>query len=288
MKFWIIAMKDVTLRLRDRRGLISLFLMPLLLTLILGSALGGVFNGEAVSMPKMTIAVYNGDNQNIGKLIVKDVLQSGDLKPFVTEKVVDSAAKVRETVAAGQADVGLIIPDFYSTHMYSINPVQMQVVQDPGKATAASIVQSIAQSFTDRMATDMGAASQANDDVGKAALEFSNPFDPKIVSEQLFSDTDRVFWHPDVAVIEQPIGEKPVSGKQYYAAAMAVMFLLFNATIGAKMILNERDTETLARMMSTPTSKLSILLGKFIGTVLFAILQFAALLLATRFGFGVS
>lgn len=75
---------------------------------------------------------------------------------------------------------------------------------------------------------------------------------------------------------------------QYYAAAMAAMFLLFNVINGAKSIINERETETLARLMSSPTSKLSILAGKFLGNLYFVIAQFTIFLVVTSLLFHVN
>jgi ABC-2 type transport system permease protein len=75
---------------------------------------------------------------------------------------------------------------------------------------------------------------------------------------------------------------------QYYAAAMAVMFLLFNATMGAKSIIQERNTETLARLMMSPTSNGSILIGKFMGTLLFALIQLIIFYMATSLFYDVN
>ena len=74
---------------------------------------------------------------------------------------------------------------------------------------------------------------------------------------------------------------------QYYAAAMLVMFLLYNITVGAKSVVTEQRTETLARLFSTPTSSFSILFGKFLGTLLFACIQFGIFIVATHFMFHV-
>jgi ABC-2 type transport system permease protein len=53
------------------------------------------------------------------------------------------------------------------------------------------------------------------------------------------------------------------------------------------MILNERATETMSRLMSTPTAKSEILLGKFFGTLVFSVLQFALFAGITHLLFGV-
>ena len=88
---------------------------------------------------------------------------------------------------------------------------------------------------------------------------------------------------PGDYVTETSVGEQPVSAMQYYAAAMAAMFLLFNAMVGGKSLHRERQTVTLSRLMMTPTSIGSILVGKFIGTFLFASFQFTVFIAVTHY-----
>ncbi|ASS74152.1 hypothetical protein CIG75_03540 [Tumebacillus algifaecis] len=67
MKLWQIAWKDVRIRMRDRKGLLSMIAMPLVLTAILGAALGGVFDQGSGSLPQFEVAVYQGDQGASGK-----------------------------------------------------------------------------------------------------------------------------------------------------------------------------------------------------------------------------
>jgi len=84
-------------------------------------------------------------------------------------------------------------------------------------------------------------------------------------------------------VAVETAGEQPVSAMQYYAAAMAAMFLLFNAMTGGKSFHRERQMETMARLVMTPTSLQSILVGKFFGTFLFAFFQFTIFMAVTHY-----
>lgn len=54
-----------------------------------------------------------------------------------------------------------------------------------------------------------------------------------------------------------------------------------------EIILQEKETETLSRMLMTPAQKYAILLGKWLGTYLFAIIQFFIFLIVTINVFGV-
>jgi ABC-2 type transport system permease protein len=68
---------------------------------------------------------------------------------------------------------------------------------------------------------------------------------------------------------------------QYFAPSMAVFFLTFTMAGGVVGIIEERDRWTLQRMLSSPTSRLTILAGKFGGTYLNGLLQLSVLIVAT-------
>ncbi|HQE92705.1 MAG TPA: ABC transporter permease [Anaerolineae bacterium] len=67
----------------------------------------------------------------------------------------------------------------------------------------------------------------------------------------------------------------------YYASSMAVLFLMFTVTSGGRTLLAERQRGTLPRLLISPTSALTVLLGKMGGSVLTGILQMLILWGAT-------
>jgi ABC-2 type transport system permease protein len=67
----------------------------------------------------------------------------------------------------------------------------------------------------------------------------------------------------------------------YYASSIAVLFLMFAVTSGGRTLLAERQRGTLPRLLISPTSALTILLGKMGGIVLTGVLQMLILWGAT-------
>ncbi|ASS74153.1 hypothetical protein CIG75_03545 [Tumebacillus algifaecis] len=224
----------------------------------------------------------------MGKELVEGVLQSEDLKRSIKVTKVDSPAAVEQSVQDGTAQVGLVIPQGFTEQVNTGGKTELSLLQDPGKPQTALIMRSIVKSYTERVsAVNIASSAIIGDLAQHAATSGGVNQDLGKIAHEVVEELTATVTNPNAGVLEKPVGEKEVSAKQYYAAAMAVMFLLFNATVGAKSILNERSTETLSRLLSTPTSKLSILLGKFFGTLFFAVLQFGVLLIATTYAFGV-
>jgi len=73
----------------------------------------------------------------------------------------------------------------------------------------------------------------------------------------------------------------------YFVPSMAIFFLMFAVFDGTQSILEEERDGTLHRMMSTPTGRSEIILGKIGGAFLTGILQFVVLVVISGPVFGV-
>lgn len=67
----------------------------------------------------------------------------------------------------------------------------------------------------------------------------------------------------------------------YFAPAMALLFLMYAVTLGARTLLSERREGTLARMLAAPVSSAQVLGGKVGGIFLGGFIQLGALILLT-------
>lgn len=285
MKSLIIAWKDFKIRFTDRRGFLMMIFMPLLLTAILGSALSGVLEGN--KFPTTVLGYYQEDQDSLAETFHKDVLQGADLQSYITVKEVTSRDELTTLLKEGKVDAGLIIPAKWSENMNQGELKQPTLLSDPGKTLQSSITETVIRSFTQRVQAISLATNVVVNDLAKSTPVMTGTMNlgnvAKDISKQL---SDIASEKTGIAV--KTSGKKSVSSMQYYAVGMGVMFLLFNISVGAKMIVAERSTETLARLMSTPTSILSILTGKFIGTLLFSFIQFVIFVLGTHYFFSVN
>ncbi|WP_338751349.1 ABC transporter permease [Bacillus sp. FJAT-52991] len=279
MKSVTIAWKDVVTYLTDRKALVMMILMPILLTAILGAALKGVM-GENATIPETTVGIYQEDTDVLGTNFVDMLVKMKDLN---VEKV-SSKQALQKKMDDESIDVGVIIPAAWSSNIQEGKLKSVTLLADPSKDTQLSLVQAITESFTDRVTTVSYSTNKVMTEL--AMNSTTTPINAETASsiaKELANEAEETSF-----VKQEPIEGKSVSSMQYYSAAMAVMFLLFNAMLGAKSIMNERRTETLARLMSTPTTKTTIFIGKFLGTFLYAIIQFSLFMVATRVFFKVN
>ncbi|MFJ8530862.1 ABC transporter permease [Bacillus sp. NPDC094106] len=280
MKSLIIAWKDLKIRLIDRRGFMMMLLMPLLLTAILGSALSNIF--ENGGLPKTVIGYYQEGTDEFANMFQKDVLQSKEIKDDVKVEVVTSQKELEDMVKKQKIDVGIMIPNGWSEHIQDGKLKEPKLITDPSKDIQAKIAESIIRSFSERAQTVAVSTKNVVTDLAK-----SQPENMEQAAKEVSANLQTVATSNADGMEKGTVGKKTVVAMQYYAAAMLVMFLLYNITVGAKSIVTEQRTETLARLLSTATSPFAILLGKFLGTLLFACIQFGVFIVATHYAFHV-
>ncbi|MDP7979831.1 ABC transporter permease [Bacillus sp. WLY-B-L8] len=281
MKSFIIAWKDFKIRFTDRRGFMMMLLMPLLLTAILGSALSAVL--DEGGLPKTVIGYYQEDEDTFATMFRTDVLEAKEIKDDVKAWKVSSRTDLEKMLKEKKIDVGIVIPKQWGEHIQEGKLKEVVLLTDPAKDIQAKIADSLILSFTERAQTVAFATKSVVTDLAQ-----SQQGNVQEVAKNMGSDLSAIATSRENGIKTGTIGKKTVVAMQYYAAAMLVMFLLYNVTVGAKSIVGEQRTETLARLLTTPTSSYSVLLGKFFGTLLFACIQFGVFVIATHYAFGVN
>ncbi len=279
MKSIVVAIKDFSIRIKDRRAFMMMILMPIVLTIILGSALKGVM-GDSSSAPKTIIALYQQDQHPLSKQFVQGVLENTQLKNSIVVKNVYSQKELNQFIHEKKADVGVVLPKNWGTQLANGKTEPVTIKVSDGKDFEANFVQQLTESYVKTTNAVTASAKMVLSDLasqGKSGKEL------KSIGAGLTNNLGKEAEANASFVYDKPVGKNQVSSLQYYAAAMAAMFLLFNAMVGGKSILSERANLTLSRMMISPTDRVSIMTGKFLGTFLYTMVQFLIFLGATHY-----
>jgi ABC-2 type transport system permease protein len=263
-----IAGKDIKLIARDRGALLVMLAMPFALIFILGSALGGIGQGDSLDVD---VAIVNHDAGGTGKHFVDGLTSSPEVDELFNITVRDDADQVRTDVEKGDLTAALIIPEDLTSRIMAGEPAALEVLQDPGSEMAAGIWAGVVRAGVAQASAEIIAARTlpAISGAAQGPPEAGIPLDAVTVRDA-----------------EAEV-EEAISMISYYSAGMTAMFLLFGSMFGAFSFVKERREQTLARMMCAPAGKPAIVGGKAAGVSLVAVGQFLILLLGTSLVFGV-
>jgi ABC-2 type transport system permease protein len=280
--------KDVNVLFRDWAAVALIIAGPLVLALGLGLVTGGFGPTGAPTIGRIPVLIVDQDGGPIA-VALSDVLGGDDLSDLVAVAVLADADQARARVADGEASAAVIIPPGFSD---SFMPdmatgalpaaVAVAVIGDPGAPIGAAVVRGIVEEFTARV--DTGVAGVR---VALTQLATSGAVPPSqlaAVGQQMSAGlgNDTAATVIQVNRVSATTGaNEAFNPLAYFAPAMALLFLMYAVTLGARTLLAERREGTLARVLAAPVTAGQVLGGKVGGIFLGGFLQLGALILLT-------
>jgi len=284
-----LALKDLRITLRDRSALLMMLALPLGLTMIAFFAFGG--SGGDSGPEAVPVVIFNADSGSLGKELV-NVYSSEELADLFIPAEVFTEAEARQALEEDQAAAAVLIPEDFSsslsTHAMEQGSSTLFILVNPARTISAFIVQSVATRFTEIVNT-----STVGTEATFAGLIKSgriNPDDIASMAAGIGGELGAQMAGSETITIElvepqAPEGESfsfsSVNFLEYYAAAMAVLGLMFSLTASSRSILAERESGTLARFLTTPATGAALIGGKILAAVLTGCLQMLVLVVVT-------
>jgi ABC-2 type transport system permease protein len=275
-----IAWKDTLLRLRDPMALIFSIAAPLVLVLIFGLVFGRSRFEPAVAV------LVNHDAGQLGQ-IYADALTSAEAGEFVRASVMADEAAARAAVDKGDAAAAVIVPAGFTEAIFRGERQQVEVYTDPGQTIGPAIVRSVAQYVTDAITANAATVQTTLDllvSTGRIAASQQAQVGQQIGQELANrADAGGIALASDAVATDAPAGVLA-----YLAPALLVFFLMLNAIGSGQHILEEHEGGTLARLFTTPASRLAVVGGKLLGDVLIVGIQAGVLVAGLRLLFGIN
>ncbi len=290
-KILAITWKDLSVLMRDGAALILVIAGPLVLSLGLGLVTGAFSSSEAPTIGRIPVLIVDQDGGELAQALI-DVFNSDDLSDLVAPRSAADADAAQAAVRRGDAAAALVIPaGFSASFIPDITsgelpaPVALQLYGDAGAPIGAGVIRSIAEEFTNQVQTGVNAIH-----LSLAELAASGAVSPRelpaigqAMGEELMGG-EEMATASLITVRRQSVatgGEEGFNPLAYFAPAMALLFLMYAVTLGARTLLSERREGTLARMLAAPVRPSQILSGKVVAIFLGGFLQLAVLILLT-------
>ena len=263
---FVIGLKDLRQRLRDRSAYIVGILAPLALVLILNATLGGA-NQDSFGF---RFAVVDQDGGPVAASFL------GVLDQIESERVALIDRVGSEEEAARLADVGdvsasFVIPAGFSAATQQGGSTMLRVIANPDAQIGTQVAQSIATGF----AAEVNAVELS---VAGVFVERGQPFDPQLAGG--LAQEASTLANPATLATADAEGTG-FDFTTYYAVGMGVFFLFFTVQFGILSLLEERYAGTMARLLAAPIRPASIILGKAIGAFAIGLASITIMVVAT-------
>lgn len=280
-----LALKDLRQVLLDRQSLIFMLLMPIVFTVFFGFMFR---NQNEQSDARLVIGVVNHDPQGALSLALIDLLdRSETVRVELIEEKNDGKPGAANTLDArivkDELAAGLVIPANFSLATLNGENPQMEMIineETPGGQTARRGLQTA-------ITRTLGMAQAARASLSAYEVQ-AGRLDSAAQVAYLEEAVSRAVqaWRAaplSVKVSSKVAESQPAEANPYnqYSPGMMVMFALFGVMQAAMVMVIERRTGAMARMLTTPMRKAELIGGHILGMF---IIFFAQQLLLVLFG----
>ena len=286
---------------RDRGALALSFVLPIVFFTIFAV----IFGGRRDTTPRITVLIVDEDHSTASQRLIRGLENEASLhillRPAPKNGIQQSeytAVTAEAAVRSGNAPVALVIPRGFGQSPISFGAdrdrVSIQLLKDSSDMVASQMIAGLLQkvamtAMPDVMAEqgtqmierysggltagqrkrmddvlDVLRRQQASTSGSTDARNSSNPFDGGIIAVKARDVVGENKNNPMVS---------------FYAAAIGVMFLLFTSSGAAGALLDEAESGTLDRVLSSRVTMTSLLAGKVCYNMVLAFVQLVVMFL---------
>ena len=264
-----IAGKDLRLRIRDRSALILGILAPLVLSYIFFLVFGPATTGQGLGLE---FGVVDEDQTGISASFTA-VLESAAAEGILELSVFDDQAAAEGALEEGDVDSYFLVPRGLEQAVFANQPATVEVVGDVDAPNSTQIAASFAERFSSGIAASQLAVVTAATVEG---VQVTPDFIQSLSQQPSVAGMNYV-------LIDETATTKQLDAPTFFAAGMAVFFLVFTVQFGVTGLLEEDRDGTLARLMAAPIPRVSVVAGKAIVSFLLGIISMGVLVVATTF-----
>jgi ABC-2 type transport system permease protein len=275
MRIIDLAIKDISQVIRDRRSLFFLVAMPIVFTFFMGFAYKSGLKDDASEDNRIPLGWVNNDADGyVSKQLFERLSNSDSIK-----LVILTPEAMNESVRKGEVAGALIVPAGYSEQasrkgmLSAGKDAQLTLIADPNSAQGQSLYQLLRTSVTQLMSA-MEIARLSAEITGRPndASEINETF---ASASQAWSETDSgSLIKVEMAVAEDEEGDW-FGDNPYNQASpgILVQFAIMGLVSSGQILVQERKSHTLQRMMSTSMHSWEIIAGHVLAMFIIVFMQ---------------
>lgn len=294
----LVLVTELRRRVLDRSAVVTSFVAPLVMAVIIGAAFGGGRSDQPVHVGLVVV-----DPTPAVEATVAAGLGAAGLAPQVSVVRVDGAARLRSEVAAGTLQSGVVVPAGFASPasvaaalgapaggdghadpggtpgaaaadlsgpLRSVvaapgrgpRPARVTVVASSGAGVGEQTALGLASAISSRLYAGVLSA-MVGGERASAVPGASATAPPADLAAVAAARTDE---RVAVRLVTDAVGAR-TSAIGYFAPSMGVVFLFIGAGLGARAITAERAGGTLARLAAAPVRSGAVVAGKMLAVL---------------------
>jgi ABC-2 type transport system permease protein len=277
MRILDLALKDLSQILRDRKSLIFLVAMPIIFTLFMGVAFSGASGGDENEDTRIPLAVVDPEpDAPLNQYLRARLTASDALKPLSM-----SEPEAMDAFHAGDVAGVLVIPTGFSAQAEA----RSEAGEPPQLKLIAEATTSEGQSLYQLLRTPLSQLMSASE-VARLSAEIQD--DPTEYAPALDLAWEK--WEENAQItlvrIEQAVAAAPeqsdwTGGNPYNQASpgILVQFAIMSLTTSAQILVQEKKSRTLQRLMTTALKPWEIIAGHLLSMFTLTFVQTALLVI---------
>lgn len=272
-----IIFKDLLQLSRDFKTFMFLLLMPIVFTFLFGYAFGG-FGGGSDSDSRLPVGYISNDNYWVTDEL-HDLLADSELIRL-DENAFRSESDLETLVAEGDLAAAVIVPEGYGRAVLKNKTARLIVIADTGS-----------QAWTTVQAELLTIAGRLDGAVRTATI-IDRIDEDRIPFDYAFEQTLSAWDEPPITIKETKsaaVEKTSDSGMAlaHTAPGMMLQFAIAGLLTAAQIIVTERRSRTLQRLLTTATSRIHVVVGHFLAIFSLIFTQFLILISFGQFILGV-
>ena len=281
MRIIDLALNDLLQIVRDWKAAFFLLVMPIGFTLLFGFIFSEQ-STDSLADHRLPVALLDQDQGLVGQPLFELLALSDTIQPMTLEGA-QTLDDLKKQIEDGELAAVIIIPNGYSAAILEGSDPQLDVIIDT-ESGAGNTAQFAIQSVVSRLYSVVSAAqfsAQARTDI--------EPFADDIAEQAYFAaslkNSVAAWENPSVKMVSTYTGQDEtedatlVNSFTHSSPGMMVQFAIAGLIGAAEVLVLERKSGSLRRLLTTPIRRSEILLGHYLAMVIMIFTQFVVLII---------
>ena len=259
-RFKILILKELLIMLRHKERLFSSLCLPFLVFFILSFSFKDMMNKEPTISP-LKVVIVDNDNSMASKMLISSFKGSKNFSGFIKIEVSTKSKAIKEF--NDNLLIGIIeIPEDFSQSLLYMENKPLTITLNSREPLKSTILKNVFEGYAQIIgAVDVGVNSvQYYMDKYNEPEESKRKVNDNISKNLILTALGRSAWFSYETHTDIP----SATSVEYYVIAIAVLLLMYTGMISGTLLIKDKKSMSISRLLTTPVTAFEIILSKWI------------------------